>query len=1397
MWSSSNKNVVATSGAVSRQSIDTSVTLTATLSKGSVSNSKSFTVVVKGTIDQDLLAVNNAKSALIDTLVLNGNAAKDKVISNLNLPTSLTGYSGVSISWATSNSAVVNTNGEITRSTSADGTATLTATLSKSGKSTTKTFALTVKKKVLPVVATNVAEKKVEISQGQDEIVIDSTNIANIKIIEIPQNVDEEEEIVINLEALVNNVTKAITLAPTQSMTLTRTKADATEIKAEIPQGTKIQGSSNWNGLITAPTVKPVSEVVVSAGTTETVIEVGFKGGKITFDKATKLTVPGQAGKRSGYVDEDGEFHVIIECTVAQVANPDSLPAEGECSTTSGSDVIIWTKHFTQFVTFTPSTEVCDGVDNDLDGSVDEGVKTTFYADSDGDGFGNANAQTLACSVPSGFVTSSSDCSDNNVNIKPGATEICDAVDNDCDGQIDEGSVCAGLEQCNNIDDDFDGQIDDGLNRVQSCGVGVCLRTANQVCTLGNWGPSCVPGTSTSEVANDGIDNDCDGSIDEGISTTSPSGDLQTYYYDYDGDGVGEQHLTKQATSKPSNYVMSFGDCRPADFTIYPGATELCNGVDNDCDNVADQNEGITQDCYEFTNTAFPNAISGVGQCSMGHQVCTGSSFSDQCLGDVGASSEACDGIDNDCDGQTDENFDLDGDGRTSCGTRTDGTDTVTGGVSDGSYDCNENNANIYAGASEQCNNVDEDCNGVKDDIAAKDLELADKQGGVCLGATQVCVNGEWEEPDYTEINNYEANELTCDGLNNDCDNNTDEGSSNYDGDTLADCVDPDVDGDGICKLGSFSSPMIGTNDNCPWHYNPSQTDTNGDGIGDACDTKNIFDSDNDSILDNVDKCITISNANQSDSDKDGIGDACDLCPDDAENDVDGDGFCKGSRFIAPMIGKNDTCSNKYNPYQSDCDNDTIGDACDDNNNLAICTRAINVDNKGYLDTDSDTIYDHLDNCIIVSNPSQLDSDNDTIGDACDLPNIPPTLNSDSDFILNDGDNSGNTTDNRCTGGNKINCDDNCPTKYNPDQADIDHDRIGDACDNYNAFDYDGDDATYYYYSYAHYFDNCIEMPNQGQEDYDSDEVGDACDPCFSDPSNDVDGDRVCVGDGFKSPMIRDFDNCPMIYNLDQNDCDNDFVGDACDQDSYCAQKNDTDNDGISDYADNCVDVYNPIQEDYSPYESFGVRQGVQTSGHLMSLDARFSDEDTTPYWTYSRNPAHTARVAGLFAKASYLLKNIDQTALCGTPTCKSDELKERAINAFNYSYSNGVVGTYNGEVEDGDSLYFFAAGELYRLTNDSYYRNIFEAHWNTSESYNQGPTFDPYFTFAYALASDNQTILNQIFNRYDTLDNSVFGAANKKYTDGQVIRMELNHAHRNPRGAGQRGGWGAESNVG
>jgi hypothetical protein len=86
--------------------------------------------------------------------------------------------------------------------------------------------------------------------------------------------------------------------------------------------------------------------------------------------------------------------------------------------------------------------EICDGIDNNCNGQTDEGVKLVFYRDRDGDGYGDANDQTLACTQPTGYVSNSSDCNDNDPNVRPGKTEICDNKDNNCNGQIDEGNVC-------------------------------------------------------------------------------------------------------------------------------------------------------------------------------------------------------------------------------------------------------------------------------------------------------------------------------------------------------------------------------------------------------------------------------------------------------------------------------------------------------------------------------------------------------------------------------------------------------------------------------------------------------------------------------------------------------------------------------------------------------------------------------------------------------------------------------------------------------------------------------------------------------------------------------------------------------------------------------------------
>ena len=80
----------------------------------------------------------------------------------------------------------------------------------------------------------------------------------------------------------------------------------------------------------------------------------------------------------------------------------------------------------------------CDNVDNDCDGDVDEGVTTTWYADNDFDGFGDANSPTEACSEPTGLVLIDGDCDDTTASVFPGAQDGCNAVDDDCDGTVDE-----------------------------------------------------------------------------------------------------------------------------------------------------------------------------------------------------------------------------------------------------------------------------------------------------------------------------------------------------------------------------------------------------------------------------------------------------------------------------------------------------------------------------------------------------------------------------------------------------------------------------------------------------------------------------------------------------------------------------------------------------------------------------------------------------------------------------------------------------------------------------------------------------------------------------------------------------------------------------------------------
>ena len=213
--------------------------------------------------------------------------------------------------------------------------------------------------------------------------------------------------------------------------------------------------------------------------------------------------------------------------------------------------------------------ELCDGADNNCDGEIDEGVRQDYYVDSDGDGFGNPEIVIQGCSVPEGFSANNTDCDDTELTTFPDAEELCDGLDNNCDGTIDEGLMIDFY-----VDADGDGfGVADQI--VQACVPAFGISLLDGDCNDADNSISPIMDESC-----DGLDNNCDGTIDEGL--------LVIFYRDQDEDSFGDATDTVESCIQPEGYVQNNTDCDDLESYAHPDMTEVCDGIDNDCDGTID-----------------------------------------------------------------------------------------------------------------------------------------------------------------------------------------------------------------------------------------------------------------------------------------------------------------------------------------------------------------------------------------------------------------------------------------------------------------------------------------------------------------------------------------------------------------------------------------------------------------------------------------------------------------------------------------------------------------------------------------------------------------------------------------------------------------------------------------
>ena len=232
--------------------------------------------------------------------------------------------------------------------------------------------------------------------------------------------------------------------------------------------------------------------------------------------------------------------------------------------------------------------EVCDELDNDCDAEIDEDDAVDapiWYRDEDGDGYGTPKSTMIQCDQPSGYGPDADECDDTDAAINPGADELCDGIDNDCDGDTDEDSAVDASSWY--LDADSDGYGDSGVVTFS------CSRPTGHVDQGGDCDDSDSAAAPDLDELCDSIDNDCDGDVDEDSAVDAP-----TWYLDADADGYGLDSSTLVQCYTPSGYAALGGECDDTDAAVNPAATEVCDGIDNDCEGTADGSDATDASTY-------------------------------------------------------------------------------------------------------------------------------------------------------------------------------------------------------------------------------------------------------------------------------------------------------------------------------------------------------------------------------------------------------------------------------------------------------------------------------------------------------------------------------------------------------------------------------------------------------------------------------------------------------------------------------------------------------------------------------------------------------------------------------------------------------------------------------